>query len=401
MKRHPMNAVLRGKFFWGSASILKTHGLTRNMSNHLKREDNDGKLLRLQLKFIYGGLRYSFGYGLGVFPQAGYGKSISKPQLDVIHIVENPIEFHRVNAKRYPKHYSSLIRLGESAMQKIQDCGAGVYFNPYVSMKDKNGEDVVLKYGVVSNQNALMDIREWKSLYIAGRLQKPVKHLYGVDDELKIANEYNLESAFNLSLLMILNRYDSALITVSQLFEEIALISYMGDPRMLIGGENPNKVKNIVSKQLPYFEQLYSKAMEMALSKNYLKKVGTLYHVTLTTNSAAQIVTNLPETFKRRFLKSYKRKYASILAKDKVMMDYLEGNSMGDSCDSFLLSKHAHNLYIHEVLRDPTSKRVLLSTVLSIIAFPAFAQSVKGILTAGLVKSVKYAWEKKLKSLGT
>lgn len=42
--------------------------------------------------------------------------------------------------------------------------------------------------------------------------------------------------------------------TERQLYEQITSISYLGDFRMYIGGENPNKVRNIVSKQFQYFK---------------------------------------------------------------------------------------------------------------------------------------------------
>ncbi|OBA23940.1 mitochondrial matrix Mmp37 [Metschnikowia bicuspidata var. bicuspidata NRRL YB-4993] len=356
------------------------------------------ELSSVQEQFRNPGLSYSFGYGLGVFQQAGYNAA-SNPQLDVIHIVDDPVRFHRLNAAKFPKHYSSLIKLPDSAIQWIQDCGAGVYFNPYVSMTNDCDEKLVLKYGVVSNRSALMDLRDWTSLYIAGRLQKPVEHVFSVNDELKRANEYNLESAFNLSLLMLLRRCGSSLFSAIQLFEQIALISYMGDPRMLIGGENPNKVKNIVSKQLPFFEQLYSKAFDNAISKGYMKRQGGDYDLKMKPRSAAEILASLPKNFKWRFLNSYRNKYGKLLTQDKVMLDYLEGNTSIESLDSILLSHHASSLYLNEALSDSTSKRVLLSTILNIIAFPALTQSVKGILTAGLGKSVRYAWEKKLKSM--
>lgn len=42
-----------------------------------------------------------------------------------------------------------------------------------------------------------------------------------------------------------------------QLFETIAGISYSGDPRMVLPGENRGKVGNIVRKQGPQFRELY------------------------------------------------------------------------------------------------------------------------------------------------
>ena len=52
----------------------------------------------------------------------------------------------------------------------------------------------------------------------------------------------NLRSALSLSLLLLPPKF-----TEYQLWEQIAGISYSGDPRMSVpGAENPEKVKNIV-----------------------------------------------------------------------------------------------------------------------------------------------------------
>lgn len=44
-----------------------------------------------------------------------------------------------------------------------------------------------------------------------------------------------------------------------ELFERIAGLSYMGDPRMMLPAENRGKVKNIVSAQTGQFRELYQK----------------------------------------------------------------------------------------------------------------------------------------------
>lgn len=36
------------------------------------------------------------------------------------------------------------------------------------------GKERVIKYGVISMDQLKRDLREWDSLYVAGRLQKPV-----------------------------------------------------------------------------------------------------------------------------------------------------------------------------------------------------------------------------------
>lgn len=52
--------------------------------------------------------RFVFGYGSGVFEQAGYSKSHSKPQIDIILGVTYPSHFHSINMRQNPQHYSWL-----------------------------------------------------------------------------------------------------------------------------------------------------------------------------------------------------------------------------------------------------------------------------------------------------
>lgn len=71
------------------------------------------------------------------------------------------------------------------------------------------------------------------------------------DARVRLANQVNLASAFRTSLLLLPEHF-----TELELYEMIASISYMGDFRMQVG-ENPLKVRNIVSAQLPQFRRLY------------------------------------------------------------------------------------------------------------------------------------------------
>ena len=54
-----------------------------------------------------------------------------------------------------------------------------------------------------------------------------------------------------------------------QLYEQITKLSYLGDFRMYIGGENPNKLKNIVAKQF-HFKKLYEPILQYFIHKNFL-----------------------------------------------------------------------------------------------------------------------------------
>lgn len=362
--------------FLGLNRPLSNSPSTKSFANQEIIADCNYSLQYFQEKFQTRSIRYSFGYGLGVFPQEGYEKSAKKPQIDVVHVVNNVSEFHATNVAQFPNHYSFMRLLGLPAITRVQLYGAGMYYNPYVRIEDDRGHESMIKYGIVSEDVIFQDLTEWSTFYLAGRLQKPVRHIFGADLRLERANEYNLESAFNLSLVLLCLGKKISL-TTRDLYQKIALLSYMGDPRMIVGGENPNKVKNIVKRQMAYFEQLYDPAMQVALSKGYATlKEGNLI-VPKDASVFADILAKLPIQFRLRLAQSYGKKYE----------------------------------YVPEAIDDPNSKflkfmssdthlrRTLLTTVLAIIAYPALVQSLKGILTAGIVKSAKYAWEKKMKSL--
>ena len=336
----------------------------------------------------------------------------------------------------------------------MQRLGAGVYFNPYVAMAGRLGEKSMVKYGVVSQQTALEDITQWTTMYVAGRLHKPVKHfgcstdlekstgsgltestgsdlensagsdlensagsdlakstgsdlakstepdlakLTGPDSALPAlflarllhANNYNLASAFNLSLLLLPRKKRHTAFAEDALYEKIALLSYMGDPRMLVGGENPNKVKNIVSKQALRFALLYEPYLAQALRNGLLQRAPDgLLEKTMDVEAAAALIADLPLCFRRRVLLSYRNKFASTLKDDRAASDFLAGQIDTVPVGPFLLA----------VAGDSFLRATLKASVLATIAYPALVQSVKGIFTAGIAKSAKYAWEKKMKS---
>lgn len=87
------------------------------------------------------------------------------------------------------------------------------------------------------------DLEQWETLYLAGRLHKPVKILRQ-DAKLAISTKMNLQNAVRASLLMLPERFSD-----EELFLKIAGLSYRGDFRMLVG-ENPYKVYNIVYAQM-------------------------------------------------------------------------------------------------------------------------------------------------------
>lgn len=362
---------------------------TETVTNQIFSTEADNHLQQIYGQFTSSQIKYTFGYGSGVFPQAGYDSVGSKrPQIDMIHIVENSETFHKENSAEHSNHYSALLKCGIGAVSAVQMLGAGVYFNPYVPMSDSQGSTSMIKYGVISAEDAFKDITEWTTMYVAGRLHKPVKH-FGANEKLLQANHHNLSSAFNLSLLLLPNKKRQSSFTETALYEKIAQLSYMGDPRMLVGGENPNKVKNIVSKQADKFSVLYEPFLTEALEKGILVYTkDSMLEKRMNPQAVAEIIAGFPLQFKRRLLRSYRGKYQKLLDEDAGMKRFLDGESTEVAVGSF----------VESVARDSFLRAALKTTILATIAYPAFVQTFKGIFTAGILKSAKYAWEKKMKS---
>ncbi|CAG8444725.1 4170_t:CDS:2, partial [Acaulospora colombiana] len=189
-------------------------------------------------------VRYAFAYGSGVFPQKGYE---GKPMLDFIFAVNHPQHWHSLNIKQNRNHYSFMGTLGSGAVSILQEnVGASVYFNTHVKM-----DGMLIKYGVVSIDSLCKDLLNWENLYVAGRMHKPIIILRD-DARVRLAQQVNLANSLRAALLLLPKDF-----TNEQLYITIAAMSYKGDFRRYLG-ENPNKIKNIVSKQMDSFDLLYA-----------------------------------------------------------------------------------------------------------------------------------------------
>lgn len=268
--------------------IKKSNELTSNFTDYTYRFNRlppnygsnqfvkVGKELENDLKGIIDSfkapIKYAFGYGSGVFQQSGYSKnSIDKPQIDLIFGVTHPAHFHSLNMRQNPHHYSSLKMFGAEFITKFQNIGAGIYFNPFVEI---NGNQV--KYGVVSMETLLKDIARWDTFYLAGRLQKPVKILKN-DLRVQYWNQLNLKAAATLGKYLTL-RNNNGKLDEFEFYKEITGLSYLGDIRYALGGENPNKVRNIVEKNFDNFKSYYAPIYKEVVmdSSAYLPKGYTL-----------------------------------------------------------------------------------------------------------------------------
>jgi len=251
-------------------------------------------------------ISFAFSYGSAVTPQLGYStqpiittndalvsplsevasklgteqslKDKAKPpMLDMIFAVEDSKAWHASNLALNRSHYSFPWQfLGEGMIEAVQSkSGAGIWYNTLVPIPGANN-GATMKYGVMSVDHLLDDLLNWKYLYAAGRLHKPVRIAPPVigatcgdnptrrgdlpkvafaegerRDKILAASRENLRHALRAALLMLPSEFSA-----EDLYTAIAALSYNGDWRMVFG-ENPHKVSNIVSAQISLFHSLY------------------------------------------------------------------------------------------------------------------------------------------------
>ena len=109
----------------------------------------------------------------------------------------------------------------------------GVFYNTLVPFEDR-----YFKYGVVSTDHLIADLLDWETLYVSGRLHKPVKVIKQPSNAgLMQALCANLHSAVHAALLLLPEEFCE-----EELYQTITSLSFNGDFRMMIG-EDVNKVQ--------------------------------------------------------------------------------------------------------------------------------------------------------------
>lgn len=207
------------------------------------------RLKRILMRFPQEHMKFSFAYGSGVYKQIN--NCSSKNMIDFIFVVDDAEKWHHSNLKMNHSHYSALSYLGCNCIAKMQtNIQSRLYFNSMISIKEENA---VIKYGVITENDAIADLLDWENLYIAGRLHKPVKILHQPSSsELKTALQLNLRSAVHAALLILPEYF-----TIIEFYQTITALSYNGDFRMIFG-EDKNKVRNIVLGHKGKFNELYN-----------------------------------------------------------------------------------------------------------------------------------------------
>lgn len=359
-------------------------------------------------------IRYAFAYGSGVFPQSKSSGRIpteeelrrihpSAPSavrraqdgtpkmIDFIFGVTHTQHWHSLNMKQHRDHYSALASLGSGAVSYVQDkWGAGVYFNPYVVV---NG--ILIKYGVVQLNTLEKDLAQWDTMYMAGRLQKPVKILRD-DPKIRLANQMNLLSALRTALLLLPPKF-----TEEELYGTIAGISYLGDPRMSLPTENPNKVKNIVGNNMKNFRRLYLPLIETlpnvsfndpgCSDKDWVWGDASLNLVQdMDPIKRGNMVRRLPKTFRSRLYFQYQRKFAIPQNDFNKMMEESKNE------DTVAFKRREGGGFERRIAQDDPEelRKYIRSVIKQTISWPATTQSLKGPFTAGLSRTWRYMMEK-------
>ncbi|KAG8931139.1 Mitochondrial translocator assembly and maintenance protein 41 [Tulasnella sp. 418] len=307
-------------------------------------------------------IRYAFAYGSGVFAQSGYdGSSSKRPMLDFIFAVSHPDHWHAINMHQFPSHYPLHARLsGSSLVSRFQSISPGVWFNAYVPI---NG--VTIKYGVTTVDNLCSDLLTWNTLYLSGRMHKPIRIIKD-DPRVRLTQQVNLASAIRTALLTL-----PAEFTEAQLFETLASISYAGDPRMLLPAENRQKVQNIVSKQQPHFRELYHQLVNGLPGVHWGAESSSIQQ-DISPKARSVHLRKLPLTLLRGVESHYLGRHADLV-------------EVKETDDAAFWSK---------VAEDESVGNVVQSEMRDIVRGPAFVQSLKGIYTAGVTKSARYSLAK-------
>jgi len=210
------------------------------------------------------------------------------------------------------------------------------------------------KYGVIDVRDFRRDLLRWCTLYTAGRLHKPVVTLLDDRGGLGGLVARNLESAVHASLLQLPEKFAE-----KDLYATIAGLSYRGDFRMVVG-EDKHKVANIVEPQIERFRSLYAPAFRSMSDR--LLFVGSFAEQDSSVDGKLYHLQRLPANLK-----------------NIVLSNRRDGDARSP------LRALAERSDVDKIVRDGVRRIVLYSSL---------TQSIKGIPTAGLLKSVVYSYNK-------
>ncbi|XP_044752851.1 phosphatidate cytidylyltransferase, mitochondrial [Coccinella septempunctata] len=315
-------------------------------------------------------LNFCFAYGSAVKKQLT--NNSKNNMIDLIFCVDNSSKWHELNIKQNPSHYSGLKYFGHNFISKFQEnFGAKIYFNTLVPI-----EGVMIKYGVISTKDLITDLLEWSDIYLAGRLHKPVEVLKNTSNsELITALQLNLQSAVHSALLMLPESF-----TEYEFYHMLSNLSYAGDFRMIIG-EKKNKVENIVKPQLKSFRQLYKpilKTLSDYVDFPNLKKDQS--------TGEDSVQNKIPTICSQDISPLAKLHHLNQLPRwpQKALTRLWNRGSLRQDTEDVLRA----------IAYDPDCNEIVFKCINQIVWKSSISQSVKGVATAGIFKSVQYSSKK-------
>lgn len=308
-----------------------------------------------------GNMEFCFAYGSGVMKQRT--SDVSKNMLDLVFVVKNTRQWHKDNMQQNPDHYAQMMKwLGYKVVANVQETwGAKIFYNTLVTSK----EGRLIKYGVTSDSALIEDLLDWNVLYLAGRLHKPVKVLVKPEEESSLSRAIlqNLHSAVHAALILLPEHF-----TEADFYRAIASLSYNGDFRMTFG-EDKNKVNNIVVPQLHNFRSLYSpvlKHFDRYIEIPKSDDVAIMCHQDTSPFARIHHLNHLPR-----------------MPQVKLVRSWSQGPRSRDTEDC-----------LRAIAHDPECSEILEQCLKEIVWKSSVSQSLKGVLTVGIVKSVKYGGAK-------
>ena len=253
---------------------------------------------------------YAFGYGSGVFSQQiahdNNDHDRQEPKvIDLIIVVQDALAFHQANLERNPSHYAFNWLPNNTTTTAAQWCTWWQRHTPPVWLGRNPGVYFLLtdelKYGVVQMDDLCADLQYWTCLYLAGRMHKPILPLMArkqqQQQQRSSAHDYerivHLQQTVNLpaALAMTLWRLSTSTqnnnennnnnppnVSDTQVYAQIAQLSYTGDFRVAYGAEDPQKITRLVQGpgQLERFQALYAVAAATLQERGILSIEGSI-----------------------------------------------------------------------------------------------------------------------------
>ena len=304
------------------------------------------------------GIQMAFAYGSGVFKQEGQSDAqVNKNMIDLIFVVDDSYRWHQKNIRQNRSHYSFLKYFGAKQIANFQEkYGAAVYFNTKVQCAGRE-----IKYGVISTKQLITDLLDWNTLYLSGRMHKPIRILIEpTKTELCSAMQINLENAIHAALLLLPETFSE-----EELYQQIAALSYDGDFRMKFG-EDKNKITNIVKPNITYFRKLYENILLKEEHVKWSKSQGVLEQYP---NHVSQFhhLNLLPKTVQSNLLSCMHRRPGKYPDLEEIIRQLAFDSNCAD--------------YVRQSISE-------------IVKGSSVSQSLKGVFTAGIVKTVLYSSRK-------